>query len=380
MPRIRFHQLAAVLVLIASAAWVLTGEFSSVGSSTEAAAKASEEASAAEPAQPAETLPTVAFVKPFIVDHARAIRISGQTEADKRVVVTTRLAGIVKSIAANEGGLVKEGEVILELDPEERPAALANAKALLEQRQNELVAAEKLVKQGTMATLKGDMARSALMQAKWQVEQVEAEIARLSIVAPFSGTVDKIMVETGASVPQGAQVANLLSLDPIIARGEVSESDLRYVVQGAKAEVRLVDGTVVEGTVRLISREATPQTRTFPVEVEIANADRRIPAGMTTEIKLLADSVRAVALPRSVITLSATGDLGVRILKPDDTVAFVGIDLVDDMPQGLLLGGIPEEARIIVAGQDLVTEGDKVKAVEADPAQIQKLIGSGTAQ
>ena len=52
---------------------------------------------------------------------------------------------------------------------------------------------------------------------------------------------------------------------------------------------------------------------------------------------------------------------------------FFPIDLIDDTPTGLVLGGIPADARIIVAGQDLVTEGDRGQPVEADAETIKKL-------
>ena len=84
-------------------------------------------------------------------------------------------------------------------------------------------------------------------------------------------------------------------------------------------------------------------------------------------------------LPRSVVTLSAAGDLGIRAVDKDNKVAFFPIDLIDDTPTGLVLGGIPADARIIVAGQDLVTEGDVVKPVEADAETIKKLVGEAAA-
>jgi membrane fusion protein, multidrug efflux system len=83
-------------------------------------------------------------------------------------------------------------------------------------------------------------------------------------------------------------------------------------------------------------------------------------------------------LPRSVVTLSQAGDLGIRAVDSDNKVVFFPIDLVDDTPTGLVLAGIPADARIIVAGQDLVTEGDEVKAVEADETMIRKMIGETT--
>ena len=69
------------------------------------------------------------------------------------------------------------------------------------------------------------------------------------------------------------------------------------------------------------------------------------------------------------------GDLGIRAVDKDSKVTFHPIDLIDDTTNGLVLGGIPADARIIVAGQELVTEGDVVKAVEADAETIRKLIG-----
>jgi membrane fusion protein, multidrug efflux system len=128
-----------------------------------------------------------------------------------------------------------------------------------------------------------------------------------------------------------------------------------------------------------VSREATAQTRTFPVEVAVDNPDRAIPAGMTAEITLLTEPTEAVILPRSVVTLSSRGDLGIRAVDKESKVVFFPIDLVDDTPTGIVLAGIPADARIIVAGQDLVTEGDTVNAAEADRATLEKLIGDAEA-
>ena len=96
---------------------------------------------------------------------------------------------------------------------------------------------------------------------------------------------------------------------------------------------------------------------------------------MTAEITLRAEPADAVMLPRSVVTLSSEGDLGIRAVDKDNKVVFFPIDLVDDTPKGLVLAGIPADARVIVAGQDLVVEGAEVKPVEADAATIQKLVG-----
>jgi multidrug efflux system membrane fusion protein len=375
MPRFRFHKLAAIVVLIGFAAWVATGEFSAVGS----ASGADKAKTGQTPGQPkAEAKAPARIVKVVVPprsEHARAIRIAGLTEADKRAVLATRVAGVIAELPVKQGQRVKAGELILMLDAEDKVATVANAEALLAQRQAELEAAERLAKSGNLPKLQLDTARSNLAAAQSQLETAQAELDRNEVKAPFDGVVDRVPVELGSAVMQGGEVATVLALDPVIARGEVSERDLGYLKVGDKASVRLVSGQTVEGTVRYISRDASSATRTFRVEIAIPNADGAIPAGMTAEITLSAQPTDAVMLPRSVVTLGDKGDLGIRAVDKANKVVFYPIDLVDDTPKGLVLGGIPADARVIVAGQELVAEGDVVQPVEATADEIKTLVG-----
>ncbi|MGX9116907.1 efflux RND transporter periplasmic adaptor subunit [Mesorhizobium sp. BHbsci] len=390
MPKYRFHKLAAIVVLVGFAAWMVTGEFSSVGSAAadnelnagEVEQPKAADASKAKPSeagQPKAPLRTVATITPPRRTYARAIRISGLTEADKRAVLATRVAGVIDKLPVKQGQRVKTGDLVLMLAAEEKLSAVSNAKQLLVQRQAELDAALRLAKTGNLPKLQLDTARSNLTSAQALLETAQAELDRNEVKAPFDGVIDRVPVELGSSVMQGGEVATILSLDPVIARGEVSERDLGYLKIGDKANVRLVSGQNVEGTVRYISRDASSATRTFRVEIAIPNPEGTIPAGMTAEIALSAQPTDAVILPRSVVTLGDKGDLGIRAVDKDDKVVFFPIDLVDDTPTGLVLGGIPADARIIVAGQELVKEGEVVKPVEADRATIQKLLGEATA-
>ncbi|RWQ33567.1 MAG: efflux RND transporter periplasmic adaptor subunit [Mesorhizobium sp.] len=390
MPKYRFHKLAAIVVLVGFAAWMVTGEFSSVGSaSADNKPKASEveqpnTADAGKPKpteaeQPKAALRTVAVITPPRRTYARAIRISGLTEADKRAVLATRVAGVIDKLPVKQGQRIKTGDLVLMLAAEEKLSAVSNAKQLLVQRQAELDAALRLMKTGNLPKLQLDTARSNLTLAQSHLEAAQAELDRNEVKAPFDGVIDRVPVELGSSVMQGGEVATILKLDPVIARGEVSERDLGFLKNGDKANVRLVSGQNVEGTVRYISRDASSATRTFRVEIAIPNPEGTIPAGMTAEIALSAQPTDAVMLPRSVVTLGDKGDLGIRAVDKDDKVVFFPIDLVDDTPTGLVLGGIPADARVIVAGQELVKEGEVIKPVEADQATIQKLLGEATA-
>jgi len=374
MAKLKFHKIAAVTVLVATAAWIATGEFSSVGSASQEAKPA-----AAQEERPV-VLKTVQVAVPPRLEHARTIHVSGRTEADKNAVMAARIAGIVEDLPVEEGSRVKEGDLILRLENEGKEAAVASARQALAQREAEAAAAERLAKTGNLASLQLDVARANLAAARSALEQAQADLDRVAVRAPFEAVVDKISVEKGTAVMQGTEVATLLKLDPIVAAGEVSERDLGTIKPGDKAEVRLVNGKNLSGTIRHVSRAASPQTRTYRVEVVAPNPEGLIPAGMTAEISIKTDMVETVALPRSVVTLSNNGELGIRAVNEAGEVHFYPIDIIDDTPEALYLAGIPQDMQVIVAGQDLVTEGEKVKAEQADAATIRELASAAQPQ
>ena len=119
----------------------------------------------------------------------------------------------------------------------------------------------------------------------------------------------------------------------------------------------------MEGTVRLVAREATAETRTFPVEIALPNPDLSLPSGMTAEVQLLAAPIRAVVVPRSIITLTEAGEIGVRVVGADNKAEFAAVTIIDDTSDGLVVTGVPDGVRIITAGQDLVQNGEKVEIV-----------------
>jgi multidrug efflux system membrane fusion protein len=358
----KFHRIAAFCVLAAAAAWIATGEFSSVGSAEEAQGATVPEADL--PQVP--LLRTVAAVEPDFVDYARTIRLSGITAADKRAALAARADGVINGLTLVKGGKVAAGDVVMTLEGPETEAQEKIAEIALAQKESDLERAERLFAGGNVPEIEVTNARSAREAAAAELARARATVDKQRLTAPFDGIVDTLDVELGEWVQTGTPVATILALDPIIVLAEVSELDLASVSVGAKATVRLVTGVELEGMVRLVAREASAQTRTFPVEIALPNPDLALSAGMTAEVFLSAASVRAVEVPRSVITLSDKGELGLRVVGEDSIAAFAPVTIIDDTPEGLVVTGVPEGKRIITAGQDLVRDGDTVEVVPAE--------------
>lgn len=346
---------AAVGLVAGAALWILSGHLS----------PHSNESAAANRAPEAVTAPAfrVSVMTAELQPHVRTMSLSGRTEAEQKVMITARTTGILEKLNVRRGQLVKEGEVVAVLSDEAREAQVAQATALFNQRKAELEARRRLVEQGTLPKLDGVNIESQFRAAAAVLATAEAERDRSTIRAPWDGVIVDVPAVAGQPMMQGKEIAQLVSLDPMLAIVEVSERRLGGVKVGGAAKIKLVDGQTTTGTVRHVSKSASATTRTYRVEVIIANADGAIPDGITAEVTLELAPVPAVRVARSSLTFSSAGELGVRIVNPQNIVEFVPVRVVSDGQVQMWVDGIADGSRVIVQGQDFVREGQTVQPV-----------------
>lgn len=292
----------------------------------------------------------------------------GQTEAARRVDVRAETTGPVISEPLRRGALVQAGDVLCRLDPGTRAANLSEAEARLAEARLSANAAEKLQQGGFRSETATAAARAALQAAEAGVQAARKEMDRLTITAPFAGLLESDTAELGALLSAGMSCATVIALDPVKLVGFVPETEVDQVREGAQVGARLATGREILGRVTFLSRAADPATRTFRVEAEVPNPDLTIREGQTVEMVIAADGTQAHFLPASALTLNDEGRLGVRIVI-EGRAQFAPVDLLRDTPDGVWLAGLPDQAQVIVVGQEYVTEGTPLSVREVEPAQ-----------
>lgn len=357
-------RITAVGLVAAATLWIASGHLLPRDSSEGQAAIRPAEAKA-------QPLFRVAVAPAEVVQHSPTLSLSGRTEADHKVNVSARTGGVLSELRVHRGQRVEKGEVIAVLADEAREAQVAQAQALVEQRKAELDAKRILIEKGSMPRLDLVNLEAQYKAAQAALALAQAELDRGLVRAPWSGVITDLPAEVGGAAFSfsGTQIATLVALDPMLAVVEVSERRLSGIKIGEPAEVRLITGQTYTGRVRYVAKSASPTTRTYRVEVEMANPDRKIPDGITAEVVFALKPVPATQVPRAALTISSAGDIGVRVVKDGDKVAFVPVKLIEDLQDTMWVGGVEEGARVIVRGQDFVREGQNVAPVAAQSAQ-----------
>jgi multidrug efflux system membrane fusion protein len=337
------------------AAWLLSGQLTSNEPVTPAGATS-------ETARPeAAPLARVRVREQTAERRTVEVVLRGQTVANRQVELRAETRGRVIAVPAEKGALVRAGDVIAQLSDDDRQARLAMAKALLAQREIEYGNAEKLSRKGYRPETDVAAARAKLEEAKAAVTGMEIDIAHTTIHAPFSGVVEERPAEIGDFADVGEKVATVVDLDPMLVVGHVSEQDVVRISVGMPGKARLVTGETVSGKVRFVGSTADAQTRTFRVELEVPNADRRVVQGISAELQLPVAELPAHRVTSAILTLTDDGKIGVKTVNADNVVEFHTATIIGDGPDGVWLAGLPERVRFITVGQDFVLPGQQVE-------------------
>lgn len=318
------------------------------------------EPGAAQAATPKEDpVVQVSLIPETLRPHETIVR--GRTQARRSVQVRAETAGSVARTPVLQGQYVKAGAILCQLRVDARQANLDQARAMLKSKQLSQQASQNLAAKGYRSQTQVLQDQAGMDNAAAAVRQAEIGLEQVNIRAPFSGVFDQRDAEVGSYLAPGASCGTMIELDPLLIVGDVAETDVGAIAVGQMATAKLSTGEIITGRVRYVAHDADPATRTYRVEVESTNPGNRARAGLSAEVRVAGGAAPAHLVPASALVLDAQGRQGVRYVTDDNRVVFSPVQVLDETPQGVWVGGLHGQIRLITVGQGYVSEGQKVK-------------------
>lgn len=309
-------------------------------------------------------------------DYRPEIRIRASTEANRSVSLRSELSGKVVALPAVEGQPVAKGDVLCELALDDRQVRLLEAQSVVDQAQLEYDGSLRLKSGGYQSATAIAGAKARLDSAKATLLRNQLDMENTRIRAPFGGVIDRYAVDVGDYMDRGDECGVIMDLNPMIIRGQVSETQVGRLHKGDNAVGYLLTGQKVVGEVSLVGYGSDNKTRTFPVEVTVDNKDLRLRSGITTDLMVPTDAVQAHRIPSSLLTLDDSGKMGIRVVTEDHRVQMVEVELIGDSDRGIWVSGLPAHALLITVGQEYVSQGEEVDVAIDGQAADTESVGS----
>lgn len=290
----------------------------------------------------------------------RRIVSEGESRPLREGHVTPRISGVVSELLVGKGEQVEEGQPIVTLEVPGFGAQEREARAKLDEARRDLDKIENLSRKGLATEDQMIKARTSLAGAEASWASIEETRADMVLRAPFSGVINSMSIEIGDNVSPGSAVAGVLDMSQLVVGVSIPQAVIGNISVGQAASVALVTGEVVEGEVSYVSAVADSGTRSFPVEIQIANADHLLKAGVSASVSMDGPASMAHSVPSAYLSLEASGNLSVKLVQ-DGVVEVREVEIVSSGLEEVQVTGLPERAEIITVGQGFVQAGDMVR-------------------
>ncbi len=287
------------------------------------------------------------------------LELQGSVNTKNLLVIYPEFSGILTDVYVKEGQKVKKGQLLAKIDD----GGLSQQLDLL-QIQKELAKTtyerqKRLWDQKIGSELQFLQAQSSYRAQAKAVSQLQQQVEKTFVRAPFSGTIDDVITDQGSVVVPGqSQLMRIVNLSNMYIETDVPEKYITNISKDKKVQVEFpILGKTMDAKIRQVGNYINPANRTFKVEIDIPNKEKNIKPNLTAKLKIN-DYInpKALLIPQSVISENANGQQYVYVIRTkkssDKTVAEKVI-----IKTGKTQGDVIEVLNGLISGDEIIKEG-----------------------
>ena len=321
-----------------------------------------------------DTTKKVALISTFTVKEEvfnHYLELQGNVSTKNLLVIYPEYAGILSKVYVREGQYVKKGQILAKIDDGGLSQQLAQLQIGLDLAKTTFERQERLWRQNIGSEMQYLQAKSNFKVQQQMVNQIQIQLDKTIVKAPFSGTIDDIISEQGNVVAPGqSQLMRIVNLDNMYIETNVPESNILTVVKNKSVIVEFpVLGKTLEAKVRQAGYFINPANRTFKVEIDVPNKDKDIKPNLTAKLKINDyTNPNALLIPQSIISENAKGEQYIYIIE-DKNEDNIGVAKRKVITTGRTQGDVIEVLSGIENGTEIIEEGAR-RVKEGQTVQV----------
>lgn len=296
---------------------------------------------------------------------ARTLQFSGTIEGQEQSVITSRLMETVREIPVRVGQRVSSGQVVARLDDTNPQAMYRQAKATLDNAKMDYERMQALLSQGAVS-------RQALDQAKLGYDVAQSNFTAASDLidmrSAVGGEVVRVHVKPGEVVSPGMPVVTVAASKEVRVTFWVSAEERPLIApqQAARIHLSPSDTSVIPAIVDKVEDAADPQTRLFEVTVKSDNSEGLLkPGGLTTVEVVVEERTGVFSVSNEALLSRRDGEAEIFVAAADGRATRRTVRLgLQTANRVECVAGLSEGDRVVVFGQNLLSDGAAVKIIE----------------
>jgi RND family efflux transporter MFP subunit len=286
------------------------------------------------------------------------VDIQGDVDTKENLIIYPEFSGMLTNVYVKEGQRVSKGQLLARIDDGGLSSQVAQMQTQYQLAKTTFERQKRLWDQKIGSEIQYLQAKASMEGLESSVNQMQAQVAKTAVRAPFSGTIEEVISDQGQVVsPGGSQLMRIVSLKNMYVKASIPENYIGTIRQGTKVNVEFPSlGQAIEGKVRQVSNFINPNNRTFEVEIAIPNKEQMIKPNLIANLKINDYSNNhAIIIPDNVIQENAKGEKFVYIINTTENSEAKVVKT--KIETGKSYDGFIEVLNGLEAGQAIVKDG-----------------------
>jgi RND family efflux transporter MFP subunit len=292
--------------------------------------------------------------------------VMGTIRAKVHASLEAKLSGRIDKLPVLLGQSVKAGELIARLDAPEIKARLEQAQASLQQAERDFKRASALVDQQALTRSEFDTADSRYRMAKAAVDEAQAMMGYVEVLAPFDGVVTRKWVDVGDQASPGKPLVDIEDPARLQLEADVPEAIAAKVKPNDRMTIRVGrDAEELSGTVVEIAPIADPVSRTFRMKLDLpsapaeSGAQRSLMSGQFARLLVPVGQRSSLRVPASAVV--HRGQLDIVFVVADQRAQMHLVKPGREINQETeILSGLDQGDSVVVEGAQQLLDGQTV--------------------
>ena len=313
-----------------------------------------------------EALVAVLTVKDTVFNHY--LDIQGNVDTKENILVQPEFSGTLTSLTVKAGDRVSKGQILGRVDDAGMSSQLASAQNQYSLAKTTFERQKNLWDKKIGSEIQYLQAQTQMVSAQKAVAQINAQLSKTVIRAPFSGTIDEVFAERGqVVVPSVTGLLRIVNLGNMYVSTSIPETYIGKLKLGDLVDVYLTSlGKTYKGKVRQVGNFINPNNRTFGIEVSVPNPNNLLRPNQVAKLKITDyTSKDAIVVPTGVIQEDGKGDQYVYIVEGSNGKTGIAKKVVvtvgkssDNVTE--ILSGLSADDIIVTEGANTISEGMKL--------------------
>ncbi|HQW10091.1 MAG TPA: efflux RND transporter periplasmic adaptor subunit [Steroidobacteraceae bacterium] len=317
-------------------------------------------------ARPGGAAPVVvsAVVRSERVSHE--LKALGTAIANESIEVMSKTSNFVSAVRFRDGETVKHGQILIELDPAQARADLAEASAALTESTSQYERARDLLSTRVVSQSQYEQLEATMKANQARADAATARLADTVIRAPFGGRVGLRRVSVGSLASPGTVITTLDDTSVMKVDFAVPENLLGSLREGLELSARTAahPDSELKGRVLTIDSRIDPVTRSVTVRALVPNAASLLRPGMLVNVTLARDEYEALVIPEQALVPEQSRQY-VFVVDGDSKVARREVQIGRREPGKVeIVGGLAQGERIVVEGTQKLHDGIAVREAQ----------------